>query len=141
MAPPIDSKLIPYLTTPRHAIIATNRANAAPQLSPVWYLYQDGRFYISVERGTAKFRNLQKDPQVSLCIDSGYPDNQSVVIYGTARLVTSEDPLQPQMRRQIIRPYHPSDESAQQHIDSTAHPEEMALIIVSPTRVLSWGFK
>ncbi len=43
-----------FLKAPRHAIVGTNRTNGAPQLSPVWYIHDDGRLYISIGAATAK---------------------------------------------------------------------------------------
>lgn len=49
-------------------ILATLRRDGSPQLSPVNYAYQDGRFLISVTRDRAKYHNVRRSPQVSLCI-------------------------------------------------------------------------
>ncbi len=49
-------------------ILATLRRDGSPQLSPVNYAYQDGRFLISITRDRAKYHNVRRSPPVSLCI-------------------------------------------------------------------------
>ena len=78
MATMSSAQIETFLQAPRHAIVGTNSADGPPQLSPVWYVYAQGRLYISAGPGTAKCRNLQRDPRISVCIDGCFPDFDSV---------------------------------------------------------------
>ena len=49
-------------------VLATLRRDGSPQLTPVNYVYQDGRLLISTTRDRAKYRNVRRNPLVSLCI-------------------------------------------------------------------------
>ena len=53
-----------FLATPRHAIIAAGRADGRPQLSPVWYVFEELRFYFSTLVQSAKCRHLRQDPRI-----------------------------------------------------------------------------
>ena len=128
-----------FLHAPRHAVVGTNRVDGPPQLSPVWYIYEEGRFYISVGVETAKYRNLQRDPRISICVDGGYPDYRTVIIYGTVRLVEAGDPSVQEMRWRIIRQYHDSEENACRYFESVRHMESV-LIVVTPQKVISQDF-
>ncbi|MDQ4078243.1 MAG: PPOX class F420-dependent oxidoreductase [Chloroflexota bacterium] len=136
----IEGDIAEFLREPRHAIVATNTVDGAPQLSPVWYLYDGARFYISVNQETAKYHNLQRDPNISLCIDSGYPNWECVIASGTATLITAEDPAQPQLRRRILERYYEDEAEVQRHIDRTDDPSKMAIIAVDPQKVIVQGF-
>jgi PPOX class probable F420-dependent enzyme len=133
------SQIETFLEAPRHAIIGTKRKDGPPQLSPVWYVYQEGRFYISIGAETAKLRNLQRDPRVGLCIDGGHPDARAVMIYGTVELVEGDDPLRKEMRWRIIRHYHESEDAAR-HYAQEVEDQPSALIIVTPQRIISQDF-
>jgi len=56
-----------FLGALRFAIVGTNRVNGPPQLTPVWYLYQDERVYISMLVESAKYRNLSRDYRHFFC--------------------------------------------------------------------------
>ena len=67
-------------------MLGVNRGDEPPHLSPVWYLYAEGVFTISIAATTVKYRLLQRDPRVSLCIDGGYPDYRTVMNHPLACL-------------------------------------------------------
>ncbi len=125
---------------PRNAIVGTNRRNGAPQLSPVWNLYEDGRIYIGVRRTSAKYRNLQRDPRISLCIDGGHPDSRAVMIYGSAELIEADSPWRDQMQWRITRRYYDSDEEARRFRDEASAWGPSALIVVTPEKTISQDF-
>lgn len=128
-----------FLAAPRHAVVGTNVRDGAPQLSPVWYLYEDGRFYISITDDTAKYHNLQRDPRISLCIDGGYPDFRTVIVYGRAAFIPHGEPPQEEMRWRIIRHYHESEEAARRYAQSTKDDPSL-LVVVTPDKILSQDF-
>ncbi len=128
-----------FLKAPRHAVVGTNPVDGPPQLSPVWYVYEGGRLYISVGVDTAKHRNLRRDSRVSVCIDGCYPDFRTVMIYGTAELIDSGTPLQEEMRWRIIRQYHESEAEARRYAESTRE-ERSVLIVVTPHKIISQDF-
>lgn len=128
-----------FLSAPRHAVVATQARYGPPQLSPVWYLYEGGRMYISVGTNSAKYRNLKRDPRISVCVDGGYPDYRAVIIYGRAEIIEPGQPGQEEMRYRIIRQYHVSEAEAREYAEST-RDESAALVVVVPERVLSQDF-
>lgn len=128
-----------FLQAPRHAVVGTNSIDGPPQLSPVWYVYQDNRLYISAGISTAKCRNLQRDPRISVCIDGCFPDFRTVIIYGSAELIEAGNPLQEEMRWRIIRHYHESEEEARRYVEATRE-ETSALITVTPDKIISQDY-
>ena len=51
-----------------HAVLATNRSDGRPQLSPVAVTVdRDGRAIVSTRATALKTRNVERDPHVSLC--------------------------------------------------------------------------
>jgi PPOX class probable F420-dependent enzyme len=129
-----------FLEAPRHAIVATNRRDGAPQLSPVWYMYEEGRFYISVLVASAKYRNLRRDPRISLCVDGGHPDARAVMIHGSAELIEAESPWREEMTWRIIRRYYESDEDAHRFREEARAWGRTALIVVTPEKIISQNF-
>jgi PPOX class probable F420-dependent enzyme len=128
-----------FLKAPRHAIVGTNRTNRAPQVSPVWYIYEDGRLYISIGAGTAKHGNLKRDPHISVCVDGCHPDARAVMIYGTAELIEGDDPLRQEMRWRIIQHYHETEDAACRYFEQVKDMPSV-LVIVNPEKIISQDF-
>jgi PPOX class probable F420-dependent enzyme len=129
-----------FLMAPQHAIVGTNRIDGPPQLSPVWYMYHEGRIYLGVNAGTAKHQNLKRDPRISLCIDGGHGDARAVIIYGTAELIEGRDPLKEEMSWRIIRKYHATEEQARAYADQVRDLPSV-LVIVTPQKIISQDFR
>ena len=139
MTPTITVDITQFINEDRNAILATIKQDGAAQLTPIWYLYEDGRFYVSAGVDTAKVRNLVRNPAITLCIDGGRGDARYVVVYGTAHLIEPEQPLQAETRRRIIRHYHDSDEAAEAYYQSVKG-DPAALIVITPEKIVSQGF-
>lgn len=128
-----------FLDADRHAIVATNGPDGAPQLTPVWYLYEGGTLYISAQVDTVKIRNLRRDPALSVCIDGGRGDSRYVVMRGQAQLIEPHEPLQEQVRRRIIGKYHASEEAADRYY-ATVKASPAVLIVMTPQKITSQDF-
>ena len=55
------------------AHLATIMPDGTPQVTPVWFLYKDGKFVVNTARGRVKDRNMTKNAKVALSITD--PDN------------------------------------------------------------------
>ncbi len=130
-----DAEIDTILQATVNAILATNRRNGAPHLSPIWYLYEDGRFHISVGADSVKARNVRRDPRVSLCIDEGHPDGQAVTVYGTAELVETESAWRGDVTWRIILRYHETEADARHYDETKPDWGPSALLVVTPEKV------
>lgn len=135
-----QSEINAFLHAPRHAIMGTIGRDGAPQLSPVWYIYEDGRFYIGITTDTAKYRNLVRDPRVSLCIDGGREDVRTVIVTGRAELHAKSDPLQAPMRWRLISHYIADADEARRYAESSKDWDAV-LVVVTPTKLLTQNFQ
>jgi PPOX class probable F420-dependent enzyme len=70
----IPEKFLPVLTEKKAlAHLATLMPDGTPQVTPVWFLYQNGRFIVNTARGRIKDRNMTQNARVALSIVD--PDN------------------------------------------------------------------
>jgi PPOX class probable F420-dependent enzyme len=129
-----------FLNVPRFAIVGTNRANGPPQLTPVWYLYQDDQVYLSMFVESAKYRNLCRDPRVGLCIVGDNPDARSVMIYGKADLALEGSSWVDEIVWKLTRRYYDNDQEAQSYMDATAAEGESVLAVVTPEKIIAQDF-
>jgi PPOX class probable F420-dependent enzyme len=87
----IPDKFLPVLTTKKAlAHLATVMPDGTPQVTPVWFFYQGGKFIVNTARGRVKDRNMQQNGHVALSIVD--PDNPfaHVAVRGTITKVSEE---------------------------------------------------
>jgi PPOX class probable F420-dependent enzyme len=72
--------------------LTTVDLHGRPQTSPVWFLYDGDEFLVYSLRGTARTRNIETNPRVSLNLDGNGRGGDIVVIEGEARIETSAPP-------------------------------------------------
>ncbi len=129
-----DNQVAAFLEGRRNAVVATLHADGSVQLSPVWYVMDGGKMYISTSNRSVKMRNLRSDPRISVCVEGGHDDFRYVTLSGSVHIVEHGDELQQRMRRRIIRRYHDSDEGAQAYADSTDDGTQV-LLVLEPHRI------
>jgi PPOX class probable F420-dependent enzyme len=70
----IPEKFLPVLTEKKAlAHLATLMPDGSPQVTPVWFLYEKGKFLVNTARGRVKDRNMKQNARVALSIVD--PDN------------------------------------------------------------------
>ena len=139
MAEMTQAEIATFLQEPRNAIAGTNRVDGPPQQSPVWFIYEDGLFYIGITKGTAKYYNLRRDPRISLCIDGGHRDSRTVMVAGTVTIIEKENPRQQEMRGRLIRHYI-VDEAAAREYEAMSRDWDSLLLVVTPETMLTQNF-
>ncbi len=85
-----------FLAEKRVARLGTNRGDGWWHVTPIWYVWEGGRFYLSLGNSRRHLRNVAADPHVTMCVDedpritdlSKAP--RSVVCFGLARLIEDE---------------------------------------------------
>ena len=120
-----------FLQENMFCILSTIRKDGAPQSTPVYYLYENGKLYISVTRTRAKTRNILRDPRVSLVVlkvERPFPHMQ---ITGTAAI--TEDDLEPLSRR-IFSRFMPN---LPDNFTEMLKEQQRRVMVVTPERALT----
>ena len=73
----------------RNVWLCTLRRDGSPHVTPVWFVHLRDRWWISVQAGSVKARNISNDPRVSLALEDG---DAPVVAEGRALVHTGEFP-------------------------------------------------
>ncbi len=80
--------LAAFLEQPFVGVIATLRNNGAPYTVPVWWLHEDGMFWVTGTTNRVWCKQLMRDPRTSLCIETGAPMSGHIGIDGEAEALT-----------------------------------------------------
>jgi PPOX class probable F420-dependent enzyme len=127
-----SEELQQFLSKANHAIIGTNRANAGPQLTPVWYYWDGTAFYFSTTKDRAKYPNIKRDPNISLIVDD-LASRKYVVAYGQAEVIEQGygDLLRP-----LLAKYMPAENVEQALAGTVANPARV-LVVVRPSKIIT----
>ena len=85
-----------------------------PHVTPIWYVWEDGRFLLSLGKSRRHLRNIAGDPHVTLCVDEDprttdlTKSPRAVVCFGMATLVEDEAGVRDATTKMESR-YLPSD--------------------------------
>ncbi len=138
-----DAEIRDFLRTHKTIILSSIGPDGVPHPMPMWFVADDDLVIsMATFRGTQKIVNLQRDPRVSLLVESGreYSALKGVVIYGTAELSEDTDA--------IVATLSAASQKETREIDAetrAAMSEGMKksaskriLIRVKPDRIVSW---
>ena len=132
---PLPESVVEFLQKPYLAMLGTLSPAGWPQVTPVWFLYEDGHILINTSKGRAKLRNVELHPRVSLAIVDKEDANRYVQILGKVVRFDREhgardiDRLSMRYRGHPHR-YRPDD-----------GPENRVTLFVKPIRTHSEGFR
>lgn len=86
----VPEKFIPVLKDKKAlAHLATLMADGTPQVTPVWFFYDGGKFIVNTARGRVKDKNMSNNPNVALSITD--PDNPYSHIAVRGKIVRSTE--------------------------------------------------
>ena len=128
--PKFDKRAEALLREPLFGKLATLMKDGRPQLTPVWYMYEDGKVFVNTNTSRVKYRNIKRDPRVSLLVDDGY---RYIVISGEGRVADERDPLK-DIETLAIR-YRGED--GRKTARSTYWKQERITIEIVPERIFS----
>ena len=78
----IDTHVGEFLRRTLVAVISTVDNSGRPRSAPIWFHWEDGAAYMFTGRNTLKWRNIQRYPYASLCVDWREPPYKSIILDG-----------------------------------------------------------
>jgi len=86
------------------ATLATENEDGSSHLTSVWFLYEEGVFFIPTGSATRKARNVAERPRAAVMVDArSRGELRGVSVTGAARLMTGEEALR--LNERIHRRY------------------------------------
>ncbi|MBI3303224.1 MAG: PPOX class F420-dependent oxidoreductase [Deltaproteobacteria bacterium] len=122
-----------FLSERRNATIATLNTKGDPQLTPVIFYWDGTTFYFTITKETVKYRNLKRDPRVSVIVDDVL-DHHSVIAEGKAR-IQEQDVWD--MTRKIVFKYY-GQEEGEPYLEQMKK-QNRVLIVLKPKKLQTWG--
>ena len=133
--PMSQAEIDAFLAEPRNGIVATVNPDGFPQLTPIWFHWEDGTVYFSTTAPRLKTRNLERDGRISICVDEpGPPEQQTVVLRANSVTIT---PGLGTVTEKIARKYGGDDWQAR--YESIANTPDRIVVSFRPDRILTWS--
>lgn len=126
-----------YLAERANLVLATIRKDGRPQLSPVWFIWQNDEFLISTTETTAKWKNLQRDPRCTGVVDA--PNGRYISVSGVAEEMWTE--IEPhEITTEIVRKYKLGEEF-EPYMETVRRDRPIRGIIrLKPESIVTSGF-
>ena len=77
--------LAAFLEQPYVGVLASLRQDGRPYTVPVWWLHEDGVFWLTGTQGRVWCKQLKNDPRCSLCIETSEPSARHIEVDGVAQ--------------------------------------------------------
>jgi PPOX class probable F420-dependent enzyme len=128
-----------FLAQPRTIMVAAVRRDGRPQMTPNWFVWQDGRFYISTTKTRAKYKNFRRDPRVQLALDE--PEGfRTLIVDGTTEILENIDEFLPYSR--AISTKYTGRTPDEQSLRTRLQEEQRVILKITPDKPiadwLSW---
>jgi PPOX class probable F420-dependent enzyme len=65
---PLPPELVEFLAQPNPAVIATLAPDGSPHSAVTWYLWDDGRVLVNMDRTRKRLGHMRDDPRASLSV-------------------------------------------------------------------------
>lgn len=127
-----------FLRGRRVCVLGTIDQSGAPVLTPIWYLYRDGRILMRTSKGSIKSRNVSRDPRVSVCVQDERPPYASVTVYGMASVEPADDKLAADIARHYLGAV--AGAAYLRNVREVVEQAEEVTLVVTPERVLTQDF-
>ena len=109
----------------RNIWMATTRPDGRPHVAPLWFVWHEDRAYVMT--GGVKLANVRRNGFAALNTQDG---NRVVIIEGTARIVSQDEPLFEVVAQKFQERYD---------WDIRIGTEGQELIEITPVKVIAWN--
>lgn len=123
------------LKKPNIAVVSVTTPDGGPHSVPVWYEYRGGTISIFCAPDSFKYKCLQRNPRISLCVDTRTPPYRCVILKGTAK--TAAKKAAALIERMAVA-YYGAREGKK--YAATIRNETLGIISFKPTRMISWDY-
>ena len=103
----LTEELRSFLRGRRYAVLATSDPDGGSHLTPIWFLFEDDRFYFASSSGSRKVKNVERSLSASVVVDAREPGRERwVSASGRAEILRdgAAESINARIRRRYLAP-------------------------------------
>jgi PPOX class probable F420-dependent enzyme len=136
----LSDELRILLAERRYAILATHDPDDVIHLTPVWFLFDNDRFYFESFSESRKIKNLRQNPSASVIVDARTPGTEQwVAAAGTTEIFGGQE--SGVVNAAIRHRYLTQDALGDQRIEPVFAAADDVTIRLTPAKWRSWAAK
>jgi PPOX class probable F420-dependent enzyme len=133
-APPVAE----FLQQPLASQLVTVNPDGSPQVTVMWFKYEDGALLFTTTTDRVKFRNVQKDSRAVFAVIDPANMYKWVTVHGTLSVVDNRDPVV--FYQGLAEHYLNLDADGLAQWKKTALLDNRTVLRLTPTRIRTMGF-
>jgi PPOX class probable F420-dependent enzyme len=129
-----------YLADGHTIILGTNGVRGHPQLTAMWYVSDpDGTIWMTTFAKSQKTKNVERDPRVTLLIESGrsYSELKGLMITATVEIIRDIERVLDMLERVNVK-YNGLEPSAELRAALRGQASKRVLLKFKTLKVASW---
>jgi PPOX class probable F420-dependent enzyme len=133
----LTDELRSFLSERRYAVLATHDLDGGISLTPIWFLFEDDRFYFASSSRSRKVKNLERSFSASVVVDARVPGRERwVSASGPAEILLdgAAQSINARIRRRYLAP-----EALDGPIEAALAASDDVTLSLAPTAWRSWA--
>ncbi len=133
----LTNHLRSFLGERRYAVLATHDPDGGINLTPIWFLFADDRFYFASSSGSRKVKNIERSFSTSVVVDAREPGRERwVSASGTVEILRDDEAqsINASIRRRYLAPT-----ALDGPIDAALRASDDVTLRLTPTAWRSWA--
>jgi PPOX class probable F420-dependent enzyme len=133
----LTDELRSFLGGRRYAVLATHDPDGGIHLTPIWFLFEDDRFYFASSSGSRKVKNVERRLSASVVVDAREPGREQwVSASGPVEILRRGEAqsINARIRRRYLAP-----EALDGPIEAALRASDDVTVRLTPTAWRSWA--
>ena len=130
-----EEQIETFLKRPLVAVLGTVDNGGRPRAAPTWFHWEDGAAYMFTSRTSLKWRNIQRRPYASLCVDWREVPYEGVILDGLVE--ESDRPIHELVLAMSLR-YYGEDHGRTFAEQYRGQRPDIAAFALTPRRIASF---
>jgi PPOX class probable F420-dependent enzyme len=133
----LTDQLLSFLGERRYAVLATHDPDGGIHLTPIWFLFEDDRFYFTSSSRSLKVKNVERSFSASVVVDGREPGRERWVSASGPVEILREGEAQSinaRIRRRYLTP-----EALDGPIEAALAESDDVTLRLAPTAWRSWA--